>query len=66
MNIILVSDSLARSRSVTLSQTQVLLIALGILYFIAEYRLKWKADRRADRAEAREIEFHRRRTEDRE
>ncbi|HYC35101.1 MAG TPA: M23 family metallopeptidase [Usitatibacter sp.] len=31
MNIILVSDSLARSRSVTLSQGQVLLIALGIL-----------------------------------
>ena len=31
MNIILVSDSLARSRSVTLSQTQVLLIAFGIL-----------------------------------
>ncbi len=32
MNIILVSDSLAKSRSVTLSQTQVLLIALGILF----------------------------------
>jgi murein DD-endopeptidase MepM/ murein hydrolase activator NlpD len=31
VNIILVSDSLAKSRSVTLSQTQVLLIALGIL-----------------------------------
>jgi murein DD-endopeptidase MepM/ murein hydrolase activator NlpD len=31
LNIILVSDSLARSRSVTLSQTQVLLIAFGIL-----------------------------------
>ncbi len=31
MNIILVSDSLARSRSVTLSQAQVLLIAFGIL-----------------------------------
>ena len=31
MNIILVSDSLAKSRSVTLSQTQVLLIAFGIL-----------------------------------
>lgn len=31
MNIILVSDSLAKSRSMTLSQTQVLLIALGIL-----------------------------------
>ena len=31
MNIILVSDSLAKSRSVTLSQSQVLLIALGIL-----------------------------------
>jgi len=31
VNIILVSDSLARSRSVTLSQGQVLLIALGIL-----------------------------------
>ena len=31
MNIILVSDSLAKSRSVTLSQTQVALIALGIL-----------------------------------
>ena len=31
MNIILVSDSLAKSRSVTLSQTQVFLIAFGIL-----------------------------------
>ena len=31
MNIILVSDSLAKSRSVTLSQTQVLMIAFGIL-----------------------------------
>lgn len=31
MNIILVSDSLAKSRSVLLSQTQVLLIAFGIL-----------------------------------
>lgn len=31
VNIILVSDSLARSRSVTLSQAQVLMIALGIL-----------------------------------
>ncbi len=31
MNIILVSDSLAKSRSVTLSQGQVILIALGIL-----------------------------------
>jgi murein DD-endopeptidase MepM/ murein hydrolase activator NlpD len=31
MNIILVSDSLARSRNVTLSQTQVILVALGIL-----------------------------------
>ena len=31
MNIILVSDSLAKSRSVTLSQTQVILIAVGIL-----------------------------------
>ena len=31
MNIILVSDSLAKSRSLTLSQTQVLLIAFGIL-----------------------------------
>jgi murein DD-endopeptidase MepM/ murein hydrolase activator NlpD len=31
VNIILVSDSLAKSRSVTLSQTQVILIALGIL-----------------------------------
>jgi murein DD-endopeptidase MepM/ murein hydrolase activator NlpD len=31
VNIILVSDSLAKSRSVTLSQTQVLLIAFGIL-----------------------------------
>ena len=31
MNIILVSDSLAKSRSVTLSQTQVVLIAVGIL-----------------------------------
>ena len=32
MNIILVSDSLAKSRSVTLSQTQVALIALGLLF----------------------------------
>ena len=32
MNIILVSDSLAKSRSVALSQTQVLLIAFGILF----------------------------------
>ena len=32
MNIILVSDSLAKSRSVSLSQTQVLLIALAILF----------------------------------
>lgn len=31
MNIILVSDSLAKSRSMTLSQTQVAMIALGIL-----------------------------------
>ena len=31
LNIILVSDSLAKSRSVTLSQTQVLLIAFGML-----------------------------------
>jgi hypothetical protein len=31
LNIILVSDSLAKSRSVALSQTQVILIALGIL-----------------------------------
>jgi len=31
LNIILVSDSLAKSRSVTLSQTQVLLVAFGIL-----------------------------------
>jgi murein DD-endopeptidase MepM/ murein hydrolase activator NlpD len=31
LNIILVSDSLAKSRSISLSQTQVLLIALGIL-----------------------------------
>src|SRR5512139_285127 len=38
MNIILVSDSLAKSRSVTLSQTQVILVALGILmsgFFLA-------------------------------
>ena len=38
MNIILVSDSLAKSRSVTLSQTQVVLIAFGILlsgFFLA-------------------------------
>lgn len=32
MNIILVSDSLAKSRSLTLSQTQVMLVALGILF----------------------------------
>jgi murein DD-endopeptidase MepM/ murein hydrolase activator NlpD len=38
MNIILVSDSLAKSRSFTLSQSQVLLVALGILmsgFFLA-------------------------------
>ena len=38
MNIILVSDSLAKSRSVTLSQAQVVLVALGILmagFFLA-------------------------------
>ncbi len=38
MNIILVSDSLARSRNITLSQTQVILVALGILmsgFFLA-------------------------------
>lgn len=38
MNIILVSDSLAKSRSVTLSQTQVALVAFGILmagFFLA-------------------------------
>ena len=38
MNIILVSDSLARTRNMTLSQTQVVLIALGILmsgFFLA-------------------------------
>lgn len=38
MNIILVSDSLAKSRHVTLSQTQVFLLALGILmagFFLA-------------------------------
>jgi murein DD-endopeptidase MepM/ murein hydrolase activator NlpD len=38
MNIILVSDSLAKSRNLTLSQTQVILIALGILmagFFLA-------------------------------
>jgi murein DD-endopeptidase MepM/ murein hydrolase activator NlpD len=38
MNIILVSDSLARSRNVTLSQTQVALVALGTLmagFFLA-------------------------------
>jgi murein DD-endopeptidase MepM/ murein hydrolase activator NlpD len=38
VNIILVSDSLAKSRHVTLSQTQVLLVALGILlcgFFLA-------------------------------
>lgn len=38
MNIILVSDSLARSRNITLSQAQVILLALGILmsgFFLA-------------------------------
>ena len=38
MNIILVSDSLARTRNMTLSQTQVVLVALGILmsgFFLA-------------------------------
>lgn len=40
------------------------LVVLGALYFAAEYRLKMKADRRADRAEAREIELHRRRMDD--
>jgi hypothetical protein len=42
------------------------LIGLGVLYFIAEHRLKLKADRRAERADAREIEFHRQRMDDRE
>src|SRR5512139_3824711 len=38
MNIILVSDSLAKSRNITLSQTQVIMVALGILmsgFFLA-------------------------------
>jgi hypothetical protein len=37
------------------------LVILGAFYFIAEYRLKVRADQRAERAEAREIEQHRRR-----
>ncbi|GAA4751383.1 hypothetical protein GCM10023264_17570 [Sphingomonas daechungensis] len=41
------------------------LLVLGVVYFVAEYRLKAKADQRADRAEAREIELHRRRMDDR-
>ena len=40
------------------------LIVLGALYFIAEYRLKLRAERRAERAEAREVELHRRRMDD--
>jgi murein DD-endopeptidase MepM/ murein hydrolase activator NlpD len=39
VNIILVSDSLAKSRSVTLSQVQVLLIAFGIL--VSGFVLAW-------------------------
>lgn len=41
-----------------------LLVVLGAGYFIAEHRLKLRADRRAERAEAREIELHRRRMDD--
>ena len=41
-----------------------LLIVLGAGYFVAEHRLKTRADRRAERAEAREIELHRRRMDD--
>ena len=40
------------------------LVFLGAIYFAAEYRLRRKADQRADRAEAREIELHRRRMDD--
>jgi uncharacterized membrane protein HdeD (DUF308 family) len=42
------------------------LIVLGAIYFIAEHRLKLRADQRAERAEAREVEFHRRRMDDKE
>jgi len=41
-----------------------LLIFLGAVYFVAEHRLKLRADERAQRAEAREIELHRRRMDD--
>lgn len=41
-----------------------LLVVLGAVYFVAEHRLKVRADRRAERAEAREIELHRRRMDD--
>lgn len=41
-----------------------LLVVLGAGYFVAEHRLKLRADRRAERAEAREIELHRQRMDD--
>jgi hypothetical protein len=40
------------------------LIVLGAIYFFAEHRLKLRADQRAHRAEAREIELHRKRMDD--
>ena len=40
------------------------LVILGAAYFIAEHRLKLRADQRAARAEAREIELHRRSMDD--
>jgi hypothetical protein len=41
-----------------------LLVIMPTIYFTAEYRLKLRAEQRADRAEAREIEAHRRLTDD--
>lgn len=41
-----------------------LLVALGALYFGLDFRLKLRADARADRAERREIEAHRRKMDD--
>ena len=40
------------------------LVVLGVAYFIAEYRLKLRADQRAARSEAREVELHKRRMDD--
>ena len=41
-----------------------LLVCLGALYFVLDYRLKLRADARADRAERRDVEAHRRKMDD--